>query len=256
MSDEISMRIGSVQFHGRPGLGPFVVAKDGLDGWSDSVALRGEDVARQGAPGSYVLRRYSGTRTATLTGFILPKSRDEGEALATRLTGLGAGVDPVRVYVSKGGVTLWADAFVELVNVDERHGSVVRDVQIQLLCPDPRKYGGDNSFTIPSSVSTSVYHRGNAPAFPKFIVAGSMPGGYTITVGGSQFKVTVPLVSGVSHGITFSDGRLRIRGAVVHGGVGTAETLGIAAGTIPTVFLEPVTTGSGTAFLTLTDTFI
>ncbi|MDJ0321824.1 hypothetical protein [Pseudarthrobacter sp. PS3-L1] len=224
------------------------------DGWWDSPDTKGEIVSRTNKDGDYILPIYNQARLVTFNGLLRAKSHEKLHQAGIFLTGAMTG----RAQVTDHGPTQWADA----VRAGKIRFTPITDTlaswQVPLRCPDPRKYGEESKFTIPSLVSVTAYHRGNAPAYPSFVVAGSMPGGYTLTVGGSQFKVTEPLISGVSHGITFADGRLRIRGAVVHGGVGTAETPGIAAGTMPTVYLEPAagSTGTATAFMTLTDTYI
>ncbi len=258
MSDDLLIVIGGLQLHGRPGLGPLTVVKDGLDGWDDRVPLRGEQKAHPQGPGSYILPRYPDSRAPTIKGKVLAESFLEREREGLQLTGLGADGSLERIEVTKGGLTLWADAYVDDVDVDPIHGSTYSDYMLTLWCPDPLKYGESNTYTatVGGGQVAGIVNRGNYPATPQWLVQGSMPGGYVLYIMGQPFGVTRPLWSTLPHTIDYSDGRLRVDGVVVHHGLGTTYTPLVPPNVEAAISIAPLTTGNGTATLTLTDTYI
>lgn len=255
MGDELKIVIGGVEMFGRPGLGPFAIVKDGLDGWDDGLAMRGEKSARPRAHGSYKLPRYRDSRTVTITGIILAGTNGEQEMFGDRLSGLLADGETGRLQVTKGGRTLWADATLDSCSVDPRRGSTWSDFQLQLWCADGRKFGNTKDHTATTAAPAQVSHRGNAGATPTITVTGSMPGGYTITVDGWDYEVTVPLFSHTPHYIDYGTGKLRKGGLIVQDNVGTTNVTTIRPGQKVGFGIYPRTTGTGTAVMALTDTF-
>ncbi|XAZ30676.1 hypothetical protein AAHB34_16145 [Paenarthrobacter ureafaciens] len=68
--------------------------------------------------------------------------------------------------------------------------------------------------------------------------------------------MTQPLVSGQPHSIDFGTGRLRVNGNIVAGGLGWGFKPLITPGIPTALAIEPITTGTGSVTLTLTDTYI
>lgn len=252
---ELTVNVEGLIFSGMRG--PFAIGPDGLDGWDDGVEMRVEDRPRTQAHGSHDLPVYGGSRIISISGYVLAQSVAELDHLGSRLTGLLAGGQKGRIMVAKGAGSKWADCrLAAQTKFTERHGQPTGDFQLQLWCPDGRRYGETNTFTVQTDAPVEVYHRGNFPATPKFTVTGSMPGGYTLTVDGWNFAVSKPLHSLTPHQIDYADGRLRVNGSVVQNSVGNTNLTTIPPGRSVGVGLYPATTGSGTAVMKLLDTYI
>lgn len=256
MPDGLEIRVDGLTINGRPGLGPFVVVKDGLDGWDDGVSMRGDKAARPQAHGSFVLPRWQESRTVTINGIILARNAAEQELLGNRLSGLLVGGSEGRVQVSKGGKVQWAMASLDSCSVDPRRGETRSDFQLQLWCADARKYGDSKTYAVATGSPVNVSHRGNYNAMPSFIIRGDMPGGYTITVDGWNYTVTRALVAGAPHRVDYNNGRLYVNGTLTQGNLGNTNRAPIPPGQSVGVGLYPVTTGSGSADMTVIDTYI
>jgi hypothetical protein len=162
-----------------------------------------------------------------------------------------------RFKVQGHGPTLWADgrrnSGFRFLPVTDR----LAQWQVRIKFNDPRKYGDTREWSASvGNNAAGIHHRGNYNAVPRFTVAGNMPGGYRLTIKGQVFNVTQPLVPGQPHSIDYGTGRLRIGGAIVHGGLGWGFTPLITPG-VPTVLaIEPLTSGTATATVSVTDTYI
>ena len=260
MADDLHVIVAGLHMYGRPGLGPFAIIEDGLDGWDDGVALRGDKTARPQAHGSLSKKRYQESRTVTLTGKILGQSIPDREIHMNRLSGVLADGNEGRVQITKGGITQWAYGSRDSLSIDPIRGTTNADFQLQLWFPDPRKFGQENGpyvATVDAGVN-NVRHRGNYPAPPRFTVTGNMPGGYILTIKGQVFTVIKALLPGETHFIDYDNGRLRVNGAIYHGGVGYGFIPHVTPG-LPTAFSvapRPPFTGTATASLSLLDTYI
>jgi hypothetical protein len=256
MDDDLVVTVGGLSMYGRPGLGPFTILEKGLDGWDDGVVMRGDKTAQPQKHGSRTVPRFQESRTVTITGLIIASSPQELGWARNRLAGVLAGGGIGRIQVARSADVQWADASLDQISIDPRRGARKADFQIQLWCPDARKFGEMHTYAASVGSPATAFHLGNYVAMPRFTVAGSMPGGYTLWIQGVPFVVTRPLVSGAPHTIDYNDGRLRIGGGIIHGGLGVTNTLGIQPGGTALVEITPVTTGTGTASMTLLDTYI
>jgi hypothetical protein len=261
MDDELVVTLGGLRMFGRPGLGLFGIVKDGLDGWDDGVAMRGEKQARPQAHGSMVLPNYQESRTVTITGIITATSARQQAGARDRITGLLSGGGLGRLEVQRSFGTRWADAQLENSSVDPRRGSCKSDFQIQLWCPDARIFGDANGldgggFPITMGQSVQVFHYGNAAATPLITVTGDFPNGYTLTgPDGKAYVVTAALAAGTTHTIDMTHGLLRTNQYYFTGGVGDADVWTIPPGQQITMGLS-ATSGSGTAVIDVLDTYI
>jgi len=238
--------------HGSDRFGHWLVTQ--LEGWGESPPVRVEDTARTNQDGDHDLPVRYGARLVTIGGRVICPSESAAQQARTRLTGLVAG--KVRAQVTALGETTWAD--VKLADrVDaKRSGRLVR-FQYQLRAPDPRRFGNSQTVAVATGSPVAVSHRGNYNAMPKFIVRGDMPGGYTITVDGWNYTVTSALVTGQPHRIDYDNGRLYRNGVLTQGSVGIVTTTQpIPPGKSVAVGLYPFTTGSGSADMTIIDTYI
>jgi len=65
-----------------------------------------------------------------------------------------------------------------------------------------------------------------------------------------------PLVTGQPHRVDYNNGRLYVNGVLSQGNLGNTNTTPIPPGQSVGVGLYPVTTGSGSADMTIVDTYI
>jgi hypothetical protein len=252
---ELTVNVEGLVFSGMRG--PFAIGPDGFDGWDDGVEVRVNDSARPQAHFSYDLPVFAGSRIVNITGYALAQSVAELDQLSDRLTGLLAYGQSGRISVTKNGRTLWADCrLAAQTKFTERHGQPTGDYQVQLWCADGRKFGESTDFVVSNGSPGSVYHRGNFPATPKIVVRGDFPGGYTVTVDGWNYAVSKAAVTGHPHRIEYSNGRLYVDGALTQNSVGNTNVTNIPPGKAVGFGLYPTAGGSGTATMTLLDTYI
>jgi len=239
--------------HGVDECGTWRTTRDLFEGWYDSPEIKGDNVPRVDSDGDLDLPIYNEARLVTVGGTLRSANRADLLSARNKLAGRMAG----RLQVEDTQGILWAEAkrnsklrFV-LVN------DTLANWQLRLKCVDPRKFGETRTWSASVGAPASgIFHRGNYDATARFVVAGSMPGGYKLTIKGLIFNVTAPLVTGHPHSIDYGTGRLSIDGAIVHGGLGWGFTPGITPGVPTALAIEPNTTGTGTATLTLLDTYI
>ena len=223
-----------------------------LEGWWDSPEVKGDTAERPYQDGEFDLPVYNQARIITVNGNLRTKGHNQLHEAGNFLTASMSG----RLTVAGHGAVQWADA--------KRNSGVkftpVTDTfaqwQVRLKCVDPRKFGESKTVAVATGSPVSVFHRGNYNATPSFVVKGSMPGGYTITVNGWNYAVTLPLVSGKPHTVDYNNGRLYVNGVLAQNSLGNTNTTPIPPGISVGVGLYPMTTGSGTADMTITDTYI
>ena len=243
---------GARTFSGVDRFGRWLVT-GGMEDWWGSPDTKGETVDRPDADGELDLPTYNQARLLTLSGSLHTDSHEQMHEAQAFFASPMFG----RFTVAGHGPTLWADgrrnSGAKFLPVTDRFAQW----QVRLKFVDPRKFGETRSWAASVGANAgNIHHRGNYNATPRFVVAGSMPGGYQLTIKGQVFTVTQPLVSGQPHSIDYGDGRLRIGGAIVHGGLGYGFTPMITPGVATALSIVPNTTGTATATLTLLDTYI
>ena len=229
------------------------VVTDGMESWWGSPDTRGDTEDRPDSDGELDLPVYNQARLLTLQGHLHSSGHDQlheaGYYLSSSMFG--------RFKVQGHGPTLWADgrrnSGVQFLPVTDSFAKW----QVRIKFVDPCQYGDTKTWTASvGSNALNIAHRGNYNAVPRFFVEGSMPGGYRLTIKGQIFTVTQPLVAGVPHSIDYADGRLRIGGSIVAGGIGYGFTPLVTPGVVTALSIVPLTTGTATVTLTLTDTYI
>lgn len=226
-----------------------------IDGWDDSPDSKGETVSIPNGDGEMDLPIYNEARIITVTGRIITKGHEELHAAGAYLTAVMKG----RFQVSGHGPTQWADA--------KRQGGVkfrtVTDTlatwQLSMKAVDPVKYGDTATVAVPAGTSyVSLFHWGNYASLPTVVVAGSAPGGYEIqSSAGARYQVTKPLVSGTPHTIDMRDGMLQVGGVYMAGIGSRADLWRVPPGSsATTIRVQPLTTGSPSATVYVTDSFI
>lgn len=229
------------------------VVTDGLENWWGSPDTRGDTEDRPDADGELDLPVYNQARLLTLQGHLHGKNHDllheAGKFLSSSMFG--------RFKVQGHGPTLWADGRRNSGFLFNPVTDTFAQWQVRIKFVDPRQYGDTRTWSASvGSNAVDIFHRGNYGAVPRFVVAGSMPGGYRLTIKGQIFTVTRPLVSGQPHSIDYGTGRLRVNGVIVPGGLGWGFKPLITPGIATALSIEPITTGTATVTLTLTDTYI
>lgn len=257
---DLKVTIAGLEFYGRGFRGTsipeFVIGPKGFKGWTDGVDMRLEDNAIPNQHGSYDRQVFRSARVVSLSGYALADSNARLQELEERVTGLLAGGALDRIEVVKNGQTRWADCRLASKTKFEEIGEDTAEIQVQVWCPDPRKFGELWTYTASvGSNALNVRHYGNAEATPRFVVAGNMPGGYRLTIMGVNFSVTWPLVAGQPHTIDYADGQLWVGGLQIHGGLGVTNTPTIPGGFTTSLGIAPLTTGTATATLSLFDTY-
>jgi hypothetical protein len=251
-----SVILGGQILHGRDRLGSWLVRE--IDGWSKTPPVKGESTARPNADGEFDLPIQYGARSLIIKGRVACQSAAAAEIARDQILGLLQGTSRLQV-TDVNGKTQWADV--------KRNGQITADItgpvvrfSIEAKAVDPRKFGKSETFTAAVGAPVDVYHRGNYPATPGavtgVIVRGSMPGGYTLTVNGWDYAVSVPLVTGLPHRIDYNTGRLRVNGALAQNSIGNTNLTTIPPGPKVAIGLYPATTGTGTAEIEILDTFI
>lgn len=237
--------------HGTDRHGKWVTLRDQFEGWRDSPEIKGESENRPNADGEYDLPIYNQARLVTIGGHLHTSGYRQMDEAMNFFTGPMSG----RLTVAGHGVVQWADmkrnSGVKFTPVTDTFAQW----QVRLKAADPRKFGNTASFALPAGATVSVFHRGNYPATPRITVSGSMPG-YTLTVNGANYVVTVPLVTGTPHVVDYNDGRLRINGAVVQNSIGNTNLATVPPGQAVAVGLFATSGGTGSAVMALPDTYI
>lgn len=223
-----------------------------LEGWWSSPEPKGEEAAREAADGDFETPVYYQARYVTITGSLRSADHERQHQAMNRFSALVQRKS--RLQVAGHGSSQWADVVrasaLKMVPITDTYAQW----QVRVKARDPRKYGESNRFATPSAVTIPVFHRGNYDAWPVFTITGNMPSGYGLWLGGRGFLVTRPLTSG-SHVVNYRDGRLRVGGSFISGGVGTANLNSIPPGSGSSFQLVPVS-GSGAATIDVFDTYI
>ena len=230
------------------------VLPGGFKGWDGSPSGRREAVARPFAHGEFDLPVFRSPRVVTISGVAVAGSTYELRQLSEALTALGADGEMLPLVVDHEGQELKAYArVIEVTFTDEgKRGARQRaKFSVNLVCPDPRKYGVTNVYSGDGSVL--VWQRGNFPGLPQIRVSGASSSGYTVTgPGGKKIVVSRALASGSPHTLDLATGALLVGGSRVLGGVASYQEF-----TIPPKKKATVSVSSDLALqVTVPDTYM
>lgn len=246
----ILVRYGGLEFSSRPLPEPspaFPILQGGFQGWFSRAAARSSDVERPGGHGSFDAPVRLSSRLVTMTVHL-----DPGDERGYRLL---AGL-PLRdrFTVSEDGESAWADAhLIEVVaNVDQLGKHSRADLVFRF--PNPRKYGEQHEF-VSSGASVAAFHYGNFDADPVFEVSGFV-NGYRITGPGGSFTVPGPKASATVDRIDFSTGLFTRNGVPVTRAATQTDTWQVPVATRVSWRVQPIGSGTGSARMLLTDTWI
>jgi hypothetical protein len=226
-----------------------------LEGWWDSPDQKSEQTDRpQGIDGEFTLPVDYKARYVTPMGIFIADSEEKMFMGMNRFSAMLR--QPGRLQVVGYGPDQWADVQRSSgLTITPETDRICR-WQVRVKAPDPRKFGNSVTMAVATGSPVTAFHRGNYNAMPKFIVRGDMPGGWTLTVNGWNYTVTKPLVTGQPHRVDYNNGRLYVNGVLSQGNLGNTNTTPIPPGQSVGVGLYPVTTGSGSADMTIVDTYI
>lgn len=250
MSGNLRVTIAGLDFHGQ-GLRDFVISPDGFEGWDDGVDMRLQNTPRPQAHGSFDLPGFQDARTVSISGTVLADSNARLRQLRSRLTGLLADGQAGRVQVDRDGDVQWTDCrLASKTKFTEFGGADAASFQIQLWCPDPRKFGDRATFDFVSGAAT-VFHRGNYAATPIIQVNGPLTGPTTITHPGGLYTFGGNLGAGSWVRVDMNTGRLKLNGADRSDLITRADLYAAPPGSTSAFSLS---TGSG--YVEILDTFI
>lgn len=208
------------------------VRKDGFQGWGGLPAGRREVLARAVTHGEHDTPVYLPSRVVTIDGWAIESSPVKLQYLLDTVAGLGAPGQLTRMSVTQWGRELHADGRRLLSEADDQgrwQGPNIRAAfQLQVLFPDPRKYGAVEEF--PESGRATAFtlrHRGNFPSFPVIEIP-SAPSAYTVTSPGGTFVVS-GATSGGLHLVELRTGRVTRNGVLMEG-VGRGDLWAVPAG--------------------------
>lgn len=251
MSGGLKVTIAGQDFFGQD-MHDFVIGPGGFEGWDDGVDMRLEKTARPQAHGSFDLPGFQDARTVAISGTAFADSNRRLRWLRNRLTGLLAGGESRRIQVDRDGDVQWADCRLAAKTMFTEHGgSDVADFQIQLWCPDPRKFGELHAFDVAPGTAAQAFHRGNYDATPVVQVNGPLTGGFTITHPNGQYTALGDLGAGSWIRVDFNTGRLRLNGNDRSDLVTRADVCKVAPGS-----LTQFTLSNGSGYVEVLDTFI
>lgn len=243
--------LGDQIVHGSDRYGQWIT--ENVEGWDENPTVLDSDEDRPNADGSFDMPLRYGARTPTIDGVLFADSRSRGLEAVRSLgnhSRLGIGI----LSITEAGLTQWAN--VKLVGLDRTWltKTTVR-WQLRLKAPDPFKYGHARTFPLNIGGSAGLFHRGNARAWPLVRVTGSFPNGYTLNgPGGKRFVVLTNPGSG-THLLDMRQGLLQVNGNYFTGQTSQTDVWSVAPGQESAMSLT-ASSGSGSAVITLTDTYI
>lgn len=236
--------LDGVYFRGDMSRAMFTIEHGALNGWFESPGVRRDSTPRPTGDGVFTAPTYRAGRSVAWTGLIHSTSHAEQRRAFEQLAGMCSGRGLYRLTVQDGTDATWAD--VQLLQAPDvtilAAGRLAR-YDVEVFAPDPRRYGELRSF----SSGATVYHRGNAPAYPVIRIASALAG-YSITSPAGTFTVAGATAGG-THLVDMRTGRVT-RNGVLMPGVSSGATWPIDPGTGMTV-----TVSGGSASIEVPDTF-
>jgi hypothetical protein len=254
------VRIRDLVFEGGEGGEGFFFNRGGLSGWNDQTDLRREKNDRKQAHGVFRSPGYHDQRLIVIEGQCLTSSPEQQDWYSKRLSGLLNDGEYGRLTVDHQGTTLWADVGVYTQDWEVVEYGTIADYQIQLLAPDPFRYGETHTYGPAGPLGEiPVFHYGNAKAFPRFNVAGTISEDYAVYGPGTgdtrkRFKVNGTVSNGHPNLIDLKTGIVRVDGIQRRGVIEDATTWGVPGGTTISHTLDS-NGDPATLTVTITDTY-
>lgn len=245
------IRIADFVFHGGdlPSSPGFTVSS--LTGWTGGPGVKRDNSPRQGAAGSHNVKGYSVDRVPVFRGLYHGASLDDVQYMSDALSGLESLEQRVTVAWPD---TKWVDAHVDRVRFEPAGYKPEAEYQIELWVPDSYKYGETRQFPSSTDATVTAYHRGNAPAVPRFTVVGTFPNGYALH---SQNRVVqvAGSASPISDVVDFRSGMVTRDGVYLPALLQQAQFWDVPGGANLSWRFDRVG-GTGTATPYVTDTYL
>lgn len=243
--------LGDQILHGHDRYGWWQVNK--IEGWDETPPEKTNTVEVVNGHGSFPMPVYYSSRTVTVTGRLIAKNHQLAVEAKRRLSSL---------LQQPSNFVVASDDFLPITAIANRGRITPGPVSgrwltfdLELKFPDSFRYGERRYKAVASGSAEIVFHRGTTEAWPSVSVSGSMPDGYTVTIGGQSVSVPMGITSGVTHTIDYRRRRLYINGSLFMGAFGSQNFRSIPHGVRTNVSLS-ATSGSGTAGVTVYDTYI
>ncbi|MGC5078455.1 hypothetical protein [Agrococcus sp. DT81.2] len=246
------IRIADFVFHGGDLPSPTGFTVSSLTGWTGGPGVKRGTIARQGGPGSFSIKGYATDRVVVFRGRYHGSSIADVQYMNDALSGLESLEQRATVAWPE---SRWVNAHVDKVRFDPQGALPWADYQVELWVPDSVKFGDLHTVgPVAANVPATLHHYGNTPAYPRFVVSGPQPSGYSIfATGKPSFQVNSPLASGSTDVVDFATGRVYRNGSLLVGGVSFPRTWSVPGGvTQPWSFGG---TGSGTCTGEIPDTY-
>lgn len=208
----LTVRIGGRVFLGDPHPGisrGLIISPRGFQGWQGITSSRREALARAVQHGEYDTPVYLGSRIVTMDGWIQAATDADLGTLSDSVTGM-CSLGKTVMSVENQSSNRWAEGRVLTAECEDT-GMGHSEFQVQLVFPDPRRYG--QQVTLPeagTAMAIAVFHRGNFPAYP-LVEIPNAPAAYTITSPGGTFIVTNAQAGGL-HAVDLRTGRVYRQG--------------------------------------------
>jgi hypothetical protein len=257
MNDDANVRMKDLVMRGGLGQEGFYVRKGGLLGVLDGVDVRREKTNRNG-DGAFPARSKLDARLVTVGGPCISTSAKRLDEYASQLKSLQSERESFEVYFDLPGKTVWG-----MGHVSDKPGFLPvkwgerANWDIELQFDDPVLFGEVRRFWAPTpGVSVIMSHRGNETSYPKYVVAGNLPNGYTLNgPGGLRYRSTLPVTVDHPHTIDMAENYLWRDGVMVFGRTPEMDTWGVGFGKqVSTSFTA--TAGTGTITVTVPDRWV
>lgn len=247
-----SVRVGPLEFHGLTTNG-FLISPNGVTGWDSAPGSRRTDSPRAGGHGSFGSTPLLNGRLVTISGTVLADSDREMLAYLDMLASLPVREHRMTVQDPRGA--RWADVTVEgQPMTDYTGGDLEADFQISFFAANPRKFGEQRQFLSTGS-SVAAFHYGNFDADPVFEVSGFV-NGYRVTGPSGAYTVPGPKAASTVDRIDFSTGAFTRNGVPVTRAPSSVKRWSVPAGERVSWRVQPIGSGTGSARMLLTDTWI
>ncbi|MET4780804.1 hypothetical protein [Glaciihabitans sp. UYNi722] len=254
---------------------------NGLADWYSITSSKSPINERPQSNGAFgVSQDWRTAATISLTCCYLGNSRADVQAAKSQMSAALSSGRPAVMSVTDIDGTTTRVVSIRAVTVDDDFGRLVFDFTIDMIAPDPLRYGlpitsssgvpvagGGLIFPLGSGASyidfgtggssgrISVTNSGTAPVFPPFDVSGGLDGGFVVTdvtLGKSiRFERQIPLGSLVS--VNQRTGRATINGPSndVSGSLTSKDWFSIGPGETHAIQFQPLGAVTGTPMLTV-----
>lgn len=268
-----SSRIGTV--------GQYVLDPTAILGWTDGTAARRDNTVRPTSSGDFTEPYTLSSRLISLSGSAIARDASELQYMRDSLMGLLQIGEYTEMSVETSTATRYAIVGLEGAISWTQQLDNVAVFKIDLYAPDPFIYGVEKVINIGATTSagggldypldyplnynvqnenqqdSTVTNRGNAPAWPKFVVTGNFYSGFVLTDGGDR-KVTYngmvtmssPVVIDMAKGTALQNG---VDKSVY---VSERDWFSVAPGETMRPTFKPIQAASGWCDIMVRDTFI